>query len=301
VDYDAVAEHFLLPLDVVPPAPDVGDSPARRLRDAVEPLATHAWWCRPTNERMQALGLDFFGAYVWGRAAGLGEPSAAVVAASFGVFEPGFVTTTYERARATCRREDVLAAREEGTVASLTSVLADADDGVADVASTLRRAVTSLDGTGRPLFSGLRGEPWPAAPAGQLWRACELVREHRGDAHLAVSVAEGLDPVSMTVLTELWLGLPGGAYLATRGYGPDALESTLLRFEALGFVEDGMFTADGAAYRRELERRTDTLQQALVDALGDDLDDVVERCDRWSAAVIAAGAFPPDPRKRAAG
>ncbi len=36
-----------------------------------------------------ALSVDFLPGYVWGRAAALGTPTASVVAATFGVFEPG--------------------------------------------------------------------------------------------------------------------------------------------------------------------------------------------------------------------
>ncbi|MDQ3148011.1 MAG: hypothetical protein M3R01_13980, partial [Actinomycetota bacterium] len=303
MDYETVAEAFLAPsAEGQRRSPEVGSHPARRLRDAVEPLATHGWWSRPANEAMAALGLDFFAGYVAGRAAALGDPPAEVVGATFAVFEPGFLASTWERARATAGRDEVLRAREEGTVASLEAILGDADgEAVERVGAALRRAVATLDATGRPLFSGLGSLPWPTVPLGVLWRGCELVREHRGDSHVAVCVAAGLDPVSMTVLTELWLGMPSGSYLATRGYGTDALEGALERFEALGFVEDGMFTGEGRAYRAELERRTDALQQGLVDALGDDLDEVLSRCDEWSAAVVAAGAFPPDPLKRAAG
>ena len=60
----------------VVPAPVVGAGPARRLRDAIEPIAMHAVWARRTNERLAGLGLDFLGGYVWGRAAALGEPDA---------------------------------------------------------------------------------------------------------------------------------------------------------------------------------------------------------------------------------
>ena len=44
--------------------------PARRLRDACEPLAMHALWNYRTNERLAAPGLDFITGYAGGR----GEP-----------------------------------------------------------------------------------------------------------------------------------------------------------------------------------------------------------------------------------
>jgi hypothetical protein len=50
-----------------------------------------------------------------------------------------------------------------------------------------------------------------------------------------------------------------------------------------------------------LEDRTDAAEQAIVAALGDRLDEVCARLDDWSGRCIAAGAFPADIFKRAAG
>lgn len=298
MDYDTVAA---LALHGPPPTarpPVLPHSPARRLRDALEPIATHAWWCEPTNRRMEALGLAFFPAYAWGRAAALGQPDAAVVVATFGAFEPGFLSAVYEEGRSACSRDAVLDARERGTVESLATIL---DDDVAEVAGLLRSAVESIDATGRPLFAGLRSLPWPTSPVGVLWRAAELVREHRGDGHLAACATSHLDSIEMTVLTELWLGMPLGSHLATRGYGPDALSAALDRLADRSLVADGALTPAGLLLRDHIEGRTDASATAVVAGLGDRLDEVVATTARWSQAVIDARAFPADPHKRATG
>ena len=143
---------------------------------------------------------------------------------SFAVFEPGMLTATYEQARAACPREEMLAARAEATIASLRETLTDA--GVAPIADRLAAAVSSADATGRPLFAGLARQAYPDDPVGRLWRACELLREHRGDSHVAACIADGLDPIAMNVLTELWLGMPLGSYSATRGWSGERIEAT---------------------------------------------------------------------------
>jgi len=301
MDYDLIASLFLTPPAEPPVPPVLPQTPARRLRDALEPLATHGWWCRPVNERLAELGLDFMTGYVWGRAAALGEPAPAVVVATFAVFEPGFLSATYVQARAAAKRDDVLRARLEGTVESLAAVLGDVADEAGEVADRLAAALARLDGAGRPLFSGLRELAWPADPLGRLWRAAELVREHRGDGHVASCVAAGLDPVTMNVLTELWLGMASGSYLATRGYGPDALAASLAGLEARGWVRSGALTAEGRAARGAIEEATDQTQADLVAGLGEDLEGVVARVSLWSQRLVDAGAFPPDPYKRAAG
>ncbi|MET0461481.1 MAG: hypothetical protein ABW195_19700 [Ilumatobacteraceae bacterium] len=297
---DVVAAMFTpSPPDAVA-GPTVGASPARRLRDAIEPIAMHSVWSRQTCERLAELGLDFFGSYVWGRAAALGEPDVGVVVSSFAVFSPDLIGAVYGLAHAACPRDVLLAERQSSTVASLAAVL-DGED-VGPTADALAAAVTAADGTGRPLFSGLRSQPWPDDPVGQLWRACELAREHRGDSHVAACVVRGLGPVEMNVLTELWVGMPLGSYTSTRGWSADQIAAAVEGLTGHGSLDDGgELTAAGRAVRDDIEAVTDAMEQPIVDALGRDADVVIAQLDDWSARCIAAGAFPPDVFKRAAG
>jgi hypothetical protein len=272
MNYDDAVAAFFAPRPEGTPLPDavVGGSPARRLRDACEPVAMHAVWSRSTNEHLAGLGLDFLTSYVWGRAAHLGEPVGAVVASSFAWFEPGLVTTLY-------------------------------DDAVSEVADLLADAAEPADGTGRPFFSGVRAAGRPADPVHRLWWACTLVREHRGDSHVAAANASGLGPVEMNVLTELWIGMPLLSYTGTRGWPEDAMHTAVRSLEARGWLADGQLTASGLRVRSHLEARTDGQEQSIVDALGARLDEVCTRLDAWGAACVEAGSFPPDTLKRAAG
>jgi hypothetical protein len=299
---EVIAAFFVASPEGLAPSPVAAGSPARRLRDAIEPIAMHAVWSRRTNERLAALGFDFLDAYVAGRAADLGDPDAGVVVSSFAVFEPGMLTAVYERARATCDRATMLAARTEATIESLTETLAGVPvDDVADVADRLAAAVASADPTGRPLFAGLAHQPWPDQPVGRLWRACDLVREHRGDSHVAASVAAGVDPIAMNVLTELWVGMPFASYSATRGWTPEQLAATADRLRADGLLDGDQLSRRGQVWRDGLEATTDAQERSIVEALRDGFDELVARLDEWSARCIAAGAFPPDVFKRAAG
>lgn len=301
-DYESARTAFFQasPEGAASPRPVDSGSPARRLRDALEPLAEHAVWSRGTNETLSKLGLTFVTGYVCGRAAALGEPPAELVVAAFAVFEPRLLAAAYIEGRRQCGRAGLLAAREEATVESLNEVL-----GVPDVSKTvaaLRRGVDTADGIGRPLFSGLRSLDWPGEPMGQLWRACDLLREHRGDSHLAVCIAAGLGPVTMNLLTELWLGMPLGSYTASyRGWSEEAISDGAAELERRGLVADGKLTPAGLQFRDDIEERTDALEQPVIDALGPDFEPVVSSLNEWSAECVAAGAFPPDVFKRAAG
>ena len=304
MDYaDAVASFaHPLPTPLPVPAPTVDASAARRLRDAIEPIAMHSIWSKKTNERLAGLGLDFITSYVWGRAASLGEPAAGVVVASFAVFQPDMIAAAYERGRSTVARDAMLAARAQSTIESLTETLEDAD--VSGIAAILQTAVGSISGMGRPLFSGLRDQPWPSSPIGVLWRSCELAREHRGDGHIAVCLSEGLDPIKMNVLTELFVGMPLGSYSASRAWSAEQIADAADDLRTAGLIhaadQDHALTDVGLDYRREIEARTDALDQPLIDAIGD-LDAIIDPLRTWSTSCIRAGLFPPDPFKRAAG
>jgi hypothetical protein len=301
MDYETALEVFFQPspAGATAPGPVAEGRPARQLRDAYEPIAMHAVWSRRTYDALSALGLNFLTGYVWGRASGMGEPAPAVVASAFAVFEPGAICALYEEARAAVGRAEMVAAREQATIESLETILEGAD--VDTVVALLRRGIDAADGTGRPLFSGLASQPWPSTPVGQLWRACDVIREHRGDSHVAACVTAGLGPVAMNIVTELWLGMPLYAYSATRAWPEEVLQGTAEELRAVGLLDGDQLSATGRSLRDEIEERTDAAQQLIVDAIGYELEGVVKQLDQWSAACVEARTFPPDIYKRAAG
>jgi hypothetical protein len=304
MEYDDLADYFLTPPDSPVPSPAVPATPARRLRDALEPIATIGWWSRQASESAAALGLDFFSAYVWGRAAALGPDVAPpVVTSAFGVFEPGMIEGVLAVARATASHDAVLQARQAGGATGLAAATGAIDvSTVETLGRRLSDALAGLDGAARPLFSGLRSLPALTDPHGRLWRAAELVREHRGDGHLAACLAAGLDVAEMNVLTELWLDYPLGEYSATRGFPTERLNEAAGSLQGRGWLDaDHLLTATGRAARESIEAATDATQAGLMAALGDDLEAVIASATTVGAAVLEAHAAPADARKRAAG
>lgn len=305
MDYETATQVFFQPSPPQAPIPyPVAEgSPARRLRDGCEPIAMHAIWSRLTNERLAALGLNFLTSYVWGRAAALGEPPASVVVATFAAFESGLVTALYDEGRQKANRTQMLAAREEATIASLQQILEEVtnNEELTFAVTTLRRGLEAADATGRPLFAGLQAQKWPDSLYGQLWRACDLVREHRGDSHIAAYISAGFGPVAMNILTELYVGMPLTSYTATRGWSAETMAATVKQLEAAGLLGESGLTPDGQKLRHSIEERTDAMEQPLIEAIGTDLDKLLGLLNNWSAKCIEAKAFPPDQYKRAAG
>ncbi len=275
-------------------------TPARRLRDAIEPLATICYWSEPAYDAYAGLGLDFLSGYVWSRASSLGEPEPALVATAFGVFEPGLVADLYSTGRATASLEQVRHARESGAVTALREVLGE-PDGLAEAVGDLETAVAAAPALARPFFSGLQGWPEPAEDLGRLWLACTRLREHRGDSHLVALADAELDGVQANLLTELWVGFEPLTYAGSRAWSPEAMGEASGALEARGLVVDRTLSEAGRALREAVEEATDRLVQPVVDELGDRLDPLVERLEGWAEQVVASGWFPPDPYKRAAG
>ena len=286
------------------PAPRVPSGPARALRDAAEPLATIGFWGRPAYDAVAALGLEFLTGYVWGRTAPMGEPTAPVVVAAFGVFEPGLVTSLYEQARGIASRADVLAARVQGAVASLHQVLGDVPTReVEAVVAQLRRAtdVAVADVAGRPLVAGLASLDWPDDAWGQLWHALNILREHRGDTHQAANVAAGLSGVQMNLVTEYWIGWEPRAYAGTRGWSAEVMDAADADLRERGWLADGALTATGQAERDRVEQATDAAMDRVLAPVGADLPALTAQLAAWSDVVVAAGSAPSDPYKRVSG
>jgi hypothetical protein len=299
MDYHQVHEAFFAPRSGA--TPETGyDSPARRLRDAVEPIAAVSFWARPVYDAYEALGLDFLTGYVWSRSSVLGEAEPSVVAATFGVFEPGAVAALLTAGRSACSLADVRAARERGSSEALRTVVSDAE-GLPETVGALREAASCADIAGRPLYAGALGQPWPQDVHGQLWHAATLVRECRGDSHLGACVAAGLSGLEANVLTEAWVGYEPLAYTGTRAWSPEAMAAAQDRLRSRGLLDGERLSEAGRALRTDVERATDAAMAPVVEALGDRLDEVARQCDGWGEALVEQGWFPPDVYKRAAG
>ena len=304
MDYHTVREIFFAePEQVGPPPPATTTaSPARRLRDAIEPLACQSIWSEEAADRYVELGLDdWFAAYVWERTAALGTPPTALAVMAMGVWNADLIGPLFEKAVAAISREDIVATRLTAPGVTVRRLLGNIDAEAAPVVEALRRGIEAADATARPLFAGLTAEPWPEDVAAQLVHACHLLREHRGDSHLAVCAAAGLDPVEMNILTELYCGYQPLTYTATRGWTQEQMTAALQRLRERGMVSESSLSEEGLRFRGRLEAQTDAMQQSIINAVGSHLESHIKRLDAWSNTLVAAGGAPPDPAKRAAG
>ncbi|KAF0957229.1 SCO6745 family protein [Rhodococcus sp. T7] len=283
---------------------------ARRLRNAVEPIAAGVYFAPEAHQAYAALGFGGsptaqdgvarpdLNAYFASRGACLGQVPGEVVAAAFGCFNPKVLVPAVAAGWPITSREKILTAREQAATAMLTRVLGEQPDGLDRVTALLRRAADAAPWAGRPIYSGLCSLGFPDHPMGALWRAADLVREHRGDSHVISWAVGGADPVEILLLTEQWWGQPARSYTPSRGWAAADMDAGVDRLTTRGLMTgDEQLTEAGRAFREEIEVRTDELERPLLDALDDDLDELLDHLDAWSEAIIAAGSYP----KRVAG
>jgi hypothetical protein len=127
------------------------------------------------------------------------------------------------------------------------------------------------------LYAGLLALPWPTTAWGALWRAADLLREHRGDSHLASWLVAGLDPVEPGLLNELYYEIELKLSHRTRGWTDSELDAALERLHNRGLItlDPVAFTEAGRALREEMEVNTDRWQRPIIDALGGDFDELL--------------------------
>lgn len=268
---------------------------SRRLRDVVEPIAANVYFAKEAQEAYGELGLGYIPGYFCSRSACMGRVPGEAVVSAFGVFNPDIVLPAVEEGRAKTDVESLLAARERGAIASLECILGGVPDGAARATEILRRAADAATCEGHPLFAGLRSLGFPGSTTGDLWRAADLVREHRGDSHTCAWVSHGVDATEITLLTELWWRLPLNSYVRTRGWTSDQTDGAIDRLRERGLVEGDGFTPAGQELRASIEEATDRQERAIVTAIGDDADELFALLAPWSKAIVDSGGYPSDP------
>ena len=267
------------------------DLRTRDLRNLCEPIGANVYFAPEAHANYAKLGLAGYGpGYFCSRGASLGKPSGLVVTAAFGVFSPAVGVPAVDEGWSKTEPEALLRARYDGATASLRRLLGEPDAGqLARAVELLRRGLDVAEGAGHPLFSGLKSLPFPEEPLGQLWRCCDMVREHRGDSHIAVWTKAMVAPIEIQLMSELQMGVPLKTYSATRGWTPAQMDAALDGMRAKGWMDGDVFSDEGRRFREQIEAETDAMEVPIVDAIGGDFDELLEILRPWARAIVSAG------------
>lgn len=272
---------------------------AGRTARSLETLHALCYFVPEVEQEIVALGVRRGRAvYFASRAAAMGRVTPGVVAATFYVFHPALVTKVLPGAWEAASPQDVVAARLRGVDAAWRRLLGDdaiASSEVAEAAELARTAAAGCDPAGRPLYAAHADQAWPAEPHLALWHALTLLREHRGDGHIAALLAHGLSGLEALIThTATGRGFTQPAAQATRGWADQEWSGALTSLTERGLMRhDGTLTEAGVALRSAVESDTDRIAAGPWDLLGEDgavrLKEIGKPLVR---NALAAGAFP---------
>ncbi|MFE2032169.1 hypothetical protein ACFXBB_02690 [Streptomyces scopuliridis] len=274
---------------------------ARRCYAVVNPFHSALYFSPDLGREFARAGLDDArAAYFAARAAPLGRAGAGTVTAAFYNFRHDLVARHMPRAWDLVSPEGALDARLRAVDSLLRRLLGEealASKELAEAAELALRAAEACARPARPLYAANADLPVPDAPHLAYWHAATLLREYRGDGHLAVLLRAGLDPLeALASHTASGRGMSPKWVLAGRGWSREEWEAAKERLRGRGLLDaDGELTAPGTELRKALEDETDRLDRAPYEHLGAaGVARLTELGGALAGAVQAAGAFPAD-------
>jgi hypothetical protein len=273
---------------------------AGRLTRTLDPLHSVAYFVPNVGERFGALGMQGRTPYFAARSAPMGAVVARVVVATFYNFSPGLVAASIPGAWQMASPETVTEIRYSIVEEALPQVLGESlvkSAELARAADVLSRVAEAIpDADGRPLYAGHAELPWPQSPHSRLWHAITLLREYRGDGHIAALLTYRLSGIEALIThTASGIGFTVDFARRLRGWSDEQWASGTERLRQRRLVNaSGALTTAGIQLRTEIEDLTDRLAFAPWKTLAD--DDAAE-LERFAAmirqAVVDAGVFPP--------
>lgn len=272
---------------------DVDLSTVRQMWKLLEPVHAIVYYTPEVLARAETLGFDTstrWPTYFPLRAAPLGAAGPELVAATFYSFNPDMVRRHVPAAWAVASPGDVLAARADGAGDALRRITA-AD--VAEAAALARELAEAANTSGRPLGAANADLPWPADDHLALWHAATVLRETRGDGHVAALLTAGLDPVEALVSFAA-VGAAPAEVFASRGWTDQQWDAATRRLVERGWLTgDGTATEAGHAGRDEVERLTDEFAAPAYRALGaEKVGRLAQLLMPVTMAVVQTGLLP---------
>jgi hypothetical protein len=273
----------------------------RRCQSPLNTLHAAHYFSPELGRELGALGITHPRAVNFAvRAAALGPVGAGTVTAAFYNYKHDVVARHVPAVWSVAAPAQILAARLRAVDAMLRRLLGEKALSSAEMAEAARLALRAAEAGGRgarPLFSAHADLPVPDEPHLAYWHAATLLREHRGDGHLAVLMSAGLDGLEATVThTATGKGMTAAWVSKSRGWTSDDWNAAADRLRARGILDDsGELTERGVTLRDDIEHETDRLDRAPYEHLGaEGVTRLTELGTAFTRAVLAAGAFPAD-------
>lgn len=270
---------------------------ARRTWRTLEPIHGMIYFAPEAADRYAALGLADRSGYFASRSAAMGPVGAEVVIATFFNFHPALVRRSMDGVWAATTTGRVLEVRLEAADAALRRGLGSwfGSKEVTRAAELARAAAEAAGsrGEGRPLFAGHSALDWPDEDHLVLWQAQTLLREFRGDGHVAALCSASLTGGEALVIHAATGDVPAAVLKTSRAWPDDEWDDLVESVRSRGWLADGeklALSPSGAEHRRQIEDLTDALAVHPYAVLGEDRCAELRSLARpLSQAIVAAG------------
>jgi hypothetical protein len=272
---------------------------AFRVHRVLEPLHSMTYFAPETEQHLVGVGLrPGRMCYFAGRSAPFGAVGPGVVAATFYNFNPELVARHIPRAWTLATPERVVEARFQSVDAALRRLLGDevvASSEVAETAELAREACEACTVDGRPLYAAHADLDWPTEPHLVLWHALTLLREFRGDGHIAALVEAGLSGLGALIThVATGMGFLESTAKKSRGWSDEQWDAEVDNLRAREIIaEANELTESGVKARARIEDVTNRTAMAPWLHLGTEKTERLHDLGRQlSRTAVAAGAFP---------
>ncbi|SDX73174.1 hypothetical protein SAMN05421504_103642 [Amycolatopsis xylanica] len=272
---------------------------ARKTWRIIEPYHGMIYFAPEATAAYKELGLASRAGYFASRSAALGPVPPSVVVATFYNFNPATVHASLADAWTITTPAAVLEARHTAADQVLRRILGDTvtSPEMIRAAQLIHAAAETItaDVTGRPLFAAHAALPWPSEPHMILWHAQTLLREYRGDAHIAALLTAGLSGIEALITHAAAGDVPAETLRNSRTWAIEDWQAAIAALRKRDWLTDDeapTFTPTGAARRAEIERATDENSVTPYAHLGEEACAELQTLVKPFSRALAAELMP---------
>jgi hypothetical protein len=140
------------------------------------------------------------------------------------------------------------------------------------------------------MYAALRAISIPDDVVARLFHAASLLREHRGDGHIAALVTEGVGGLEAHVLMALDMEMPADKFGRIHHLPPPQLGAVIEGMRDRGLIgDDGWLSEHGRAVKLRVESLTDDLAAKPYEGLEPgELDELTATLEPLAVLLLAA-------------
>lgn len=274
-------------------------STAGRTARELELLHSLTYFVPESQDALTEAGLQGRACYFAGRAAPLGPVGAGVVTATFYNFNRELIEPLVPAAWSIVPPEQILDIRYRTLGEAHVRLLGEevvTSPAMAEAAELASIAASHIPGgDGRPLYSAYAELDWPEIPHLRFWHALTLLREHRGDGHIAALQTAELNGIEALIThTATGKGFEQEFARKRRGWSEEQWNDGVDALRDREILDtNAHLTEHGNDLRALVEDITNDLALAPWAALGEDgAARLVELATPWRDSVVEQGVFP---------